>query len=103
MKGSTIRKLHQIPPGHLLVGIDPHKKRRAVAIMMPQAMVILKFKVDNSLDGFTHLCQRVDHEVDRQGFHGAMYAIEAGSHFWRNLAYFLEERSQPFRLVNPTL
>ena len=26
MKGSTTRKLHQIPPGHLLVGIDPHKK-----------------------------------------------------------------------------
>ena len=60
MKGSTTRKLHQIPSGHLLVGIDPHKKRRAVAIMTPRAMVISKFKVDNSLDGFTHLCQRVD-------------------------------------------
>ena len=77
MKGSINRKLHQIPRGHLLVGIDPHKKRHAVAIMTPQAMVISKFKVSNSLDGFTHLCQRVDHEVDRQGASGAMYAIKA--------------------------
>lgn len=35
-------------------------------------MVVSKFRVDNSLDGFTHLCQRVDQEVDRQGFHAAM-------------------------------
>lgn len=101
MKDSTARKLRQIPPGYLLVGIDPHKKRHAVAIMTPQAMVLAKFKVSNSLDGFAHLCQRVDQEVDRQGASGAMYAIEAGSHFWRNLAYFLEGQGRPFRLVNP--
>ena len=89
MKGSITRKLRQIPPGYLLVGIDPHKKRHAVAIITPQAMVLSKFKVNNSLDGFTHLCQRVDQKVDRQGVSGAMYAIEAVSHFWRNLAYSL--------------
>ena len=59
MKGSITRKLYQIPRGHLLVGIDPHKKKHAVAIITPQAMVISKFKVNNSLDGFTHLCLQV--------------------------------------------
>jgi len=35
MKGGTARKLQQIPPGYLLVGIDPHKKRHAEAHVRP--------------------------------------------------------------------
>ena len=30
MKNSTARKLSQIPPGYLIMGIDPHKKIHVV-------------------------------------------------------------------------
>ena len=83
MKDSTARKLRQIPPGYLLVGIDPHKKRHAAAVMTAQAAVITKFKVDNSLEGFVSLCQQVDHSMRQQGAQGAMFGTEVGSHFWR--------------------
>jgi len=29
-----------------------------------------------------------------------MLAIETGGHYWRNIAYFLEERSIPYRFIN---
>ena len=101
MKNSTMRRLRQIPSGCLLVGIDPHKKRHAVTIMTPQAMIVSKFKVANTLDGFKELVRRVGLEVKRQTAQGAVYALEAGCHFWRNLAFFLEVQGQTFRLVNP--
>ena len=32
---------------------------------------------------------------------GIIFAIETGGHYWRNLAYFLDEQGIPFRLINP--
>jgi transposase len=29
-----------------------------------------------------------------------MFAIETGGHYWRNIAYFLDERGIPFRFIN---
>lgn len=101
MKDSTTHKLAQIPPGYLMVGIDPHKRQHAAAVMTHQAQVTTKFKVANTMAGFKELRQRVDLEVQRQGASGAIYAIEAGAHFWRNLASFLDAEGRPFRLINP--
>ena len=36
MKSSTAMKLAQIPTGYLLVGVDPHQRQHAVAVMTPQ-------------------------------------------------------------------
>lgn len=101
MQNSTARKLRQIPEGHLLVGIDAHKKKHAVVVMTTGAQVVAKLKVPNSVEGFAELCGRVERQVSGQGATGAMYGIEAGSHYWRPLAYFLEDRGVPLRLVSP--
>ena len=29
-----------------------------------------------------------------------MFAIETGGHYWRNVAYFLDEQGIPFRFIN---
>lgn len=101
MKNSTARKLAQIPANHLIVGIDPHKKRHAVAIMTAQAGICGKFKIDNTKQGFEHLIKRVQAETAKSGSSGALFAIEAGAHYWRNLAYYLYEHDFFFRLVSP--
>jgi len=31
---------------------------------------------------------------------GVMFAIETGGHYWRNVAYFLDEQGIPFRFIN---
>lgn len=101
MQNSTARKLAQIPSNHLIVGIDPHKRRHAVAIMTAQATICTKFKIDNSRQGFEHLIRRVHAETAKSGSSGALFSIEAGAHYWRNLAYYLEEHQFFFRLVSP--
>jgi transposase len=36
----------------------------------------------------------------KTGCRGVIFAIETASHYWRNFAYFLDERGIPFRLIN---
>jgi transposase len=100
MKDSTARKLRQIPAGYLLVGVDPHKKRHAAVAMTQDAVVHSKLKFANSRQGYEEALERVRAEMVETGCRGVIFAIETASHYWRNLAYFLEERGIPFRLIN---
>lgn len=101
MKNSTAEKLRQIPEGYLIVGVDPHKKRHAAVAMTQDAVAHLKFKAANSRRGYEELLERSRAEMAATGCRGVIFAIESASHFWRNLAYFLDERGVPFRLINP--
>jgi transposase len=39
-------------------------------------------------------------EMVKFGYRGVMFAIETGGHYWRNLAYALEEQGIPFHFVS---
>jgi transposase len=101
MKNSTAKKLAQVPRDYLLVGNDPHNELHAAVIMNQNAAIQRRFKYPNSREGFFELLRRVEIEVAKTGKAGAIFAIEAGSHYWRNLAYFLDQQQIPFRLVSP--
>lgn len=100
MKNSAARKLKQVPAGYLVMGIDPHKKKH-VAVAMTQDLVVRgKFKFGNSRGGLGEMLERARMEMVRTNCRGVIFAIETASHYWRNLAYFLDERGIPFRLIN---
>lgn len=101
MKNTTARKLAQIQGDGLIIGIDPHKHKHAIVIMTRLNVVCSKFKIGNSRQGFEQLVDRVNIEVNRAGVSGAIFAIEAGGHYWRNLAYYLGEQGREFHLINP--
>ena len=75
--------------------------KHAVVVKTQDAFIQTKFKVDNSRDGFEELLERVQSHIVKTGSRGAIFAIEGGSRLWRTLAYFLEERGIPFRLISP--
>lgn len=100
MKNSAARKLKQVPAGYLLVGIDPHKKKHAAVAMTQDLMVHSKFKFAKSRRGFEEALERVRIELVKTGCRGVIFAIETASHYWRNFAYYLDERGIPFRLIN---
>ncbi len=100
MKNSAARKLEQVPTGYLRVGVDPHKKRHAAVAMTEDLIVRSKFKFANSRRGFEEALERARAEMVRTGCRGVIFAIETASHYWRNFAYFLDERGVPFRLIN---
>ena len=100
MKNKTAWKLKQIPAGYLTIGIDPHKRKLVAVAITEDLMVRTKFKFDNSRDGFERALENARAEMTKTGSRGVIFAIETGGHYWRNFAYFLEERGIPFRLVS---
>src|SRR4030043_170861 len=100
MKNKAARKLKQIPAGHLTIGIDPHKRKHAAVAITEDLMVRTKFKFDNSRDGFERALSSARDEMVKADCRGVIFAIETGGHYWRNFAYFLEERGIPFHFIN---
>jgi len=100
MKSTVARKLRQVPQGYLVIGVDPHKKKHAAVAITQDFTTHLKFKFDNSREGLEMMLQRARMEMVKSGCRGVIFAIETGGHYWRNLAYFLDERGIPFRFIN---
>jgi transposase len=77
----------------------PTKKHAAVAITQDFTTHI-KFKFDNSRVGLEMMLQRAKAEMVKTGCRGVIFAIETGGHYWRNVAYFLDDKGIPFRFIN---
>lgn len=101
MKSNTVEKLKQIPDRCLMVGVDPHKRRHVAVVMTQDARVWGKGKFDNDMVGYTKLKEWARERMMVSGSRGVIFAIEAGGHYWRNLAYYLDNDGMPVRLINP--
>jgi len=100
MENTLAKKLKQVPEGYLIIGIDPHKRKHAAVAITQDFTTRDKFKFDNTREGLEFLLRRVRTEMVKSDCRGAMFAIETGGHYWRNVAYFLDERGIPFRFIN---
>jgi len=100
MENTAARKRKQVPEGYLIIGIDPHKKRHAAVAITQDFTTRDKFKFDNTREGLETLLRRARTEMVKSGCRGVMFAIETGGHYWRNVAYFLDEQGIPFRFIN---
>ena len=100
MQNTAARKLKQVPEGYLIVGIDPHKKKHAAVAITQDLTIRDRFKLDNTREGLEFLVRRVRTEMVKSDCRGVMFAIETGGHYWRNVAYFLDEHGIPFRFIN---
>jgi len=100
MKNSAARKMKQVPEGFLIIGIDPHKRKHAAVAITQDMTTRTKFKFDNTRDGLEAMLERARTEMIKSGCRGVMFAIETGGHYWRNIAYFLDEQGIPFRFIN---
>jgi transposase len=100
MQNTAARKLKQVPEGYLIVGIDPRKKKHAAVAITQDLTIRDRFKFDNTREGLEFLVRRVRTEMVKSDCRGVMFAIETGGHYWRNVAYFLDEQGIPFRFIN---
>src|SRR4030043_282223 len=100
MKGTAASKLKQIPQGYLVIGVDPHKNKHAAVIITQDFTIHAKFKFSNTIEGLEMMLQRTKAEMIKTGCRGVIFAIETGGHYWRNLAYVLDERGIPFHFIN---
>ena len=100
MQNTAARKRKQVPEEYLIVGIDPHKKKHAAVAITQDLTIRDRFKLDNTREGLEFLVRRVRTEMLKSNCRGVMFAIETGGHYWRNIAYYLDEQGIPFRFIN---
>src|SRR4030042_907289 len=100
MQNTAARKRKQVPEGYLVVGVDPHKKKHAAVAITQDFTTQAKFKFDNTKEGLETMLDRAKVEMVKSGCRGVMFAIETGGHYWRNMAYFLDDHGIPFRFIN---
>jgi hypothetical protein len=100
MENTAAKKRKQVPEGYLIIGVDPHKKRHAAVAITQDFTTQDKFKFDNTREGLETMLRRARTEMVKSGCRGVMFAIETGGHYWRNVAYFLDEQGIPFRFIN---
>ena len=100
MQNTAARKRKQVPEGYLIVGIDPHKKKHAAVAITQDLTIRDRFKLDNTKEGLEFMVRRVRTEMVKSDCRGVMFAIETGGHYWRNIAYYLDEQGIPFRFIN---
>jgi len=100
MKNTAARKRKQVPEGYLIIGVDPHKKKHAAVAITQDFTIHDRFKFDNTREGLEFLLRRIRIEMVKSDCRGVMFAIETGGHYWRNVAYYLDEKGIPFRFIN---
>jgi transposase len=100
MENTAARKRKQVPAGYLVIGVDPHKKKHAAVAIIQDFTTQAKFKFDNTREGLEMMLSRARTEMWKSGCRGVMFAIETGGHYWRNIAYYLDERGIPYRFIN---
>jgi len=100
LKNALAKKLQQVPKGYLVVGVDPHKKKHTAAAITQDFSLVTRFKFDNTRVGLEGMLKRVKEAMAKSDCRGVMFAIETGGHYWRNIAYFLDARGIPLRLIN---
>jgi transposase len=100
MKNIAARKRKQVPEGYLIVGIDPHKKKHAAVAITQDLVIQARFKINNTREGLDLLLQRAKSEMGKSNCRGVMLAIETGGHYWRNIAYYLDDKGIPYRFIN---
>ncbi len=100
MENTAARKRKQVPEGYLIIGIDPHKKKHAAVAITQDFSVRDKCKFDNTREGLESMLRRTRIEMVKADCRGVMFAIETGGHYWRNIAYFLDDHGIPFRFIN---
>jgi transposase len=100
MYNAAARKRKQVPEGYLIIGVDPHKKKHAVVAITQDFTVQTKSKFDNTREGLETMIHRARNEMVKSNCRGIMFAIETGGHYWRNIAYFLDEQGIPYRFIN---
>jgi transposase len=100
VENTAARKRKQVPEGYLVIGVDPHKKKHAAVAITQDFAIQAKFKIDNNREGLEMMLSRARTEMLKSGCRGVMFAIETGGHYWRNIAYYFDERGIPYRFIN---
>jgi transposase len=96
------RKISQITPSTLIIGIDIAKDKHVARAQDDRGIEFGKRLIfENRIYGFQTLLDWVERHKKENNKNHVIFGVEPTGHYWLNLAYFLTAKGYDFVLVNP--
>lgn len=97
------KKLAQVKPNTLFVGVDLGLERHVAVLMTERAAVLSRFGFANDRAGYDYFYQRIAVEQAKHGQEAVLIGLEPTNFFWQLLAADIEQQHPEYgyRLVNP--
>ncbi len=101
MSRTLAKKLAQVKPGTLFVGVDLGLDRNVAVIINQGGQRLTKFSFPHDRDGYGYLRRRLRELQRRHQAPAVLVGMEPSNYMWKLLAAELERRRLSYRLVNP--
>ena len=101
MSRTLPRKLAQVKPGTLFVGVDLGLDRNVAVIINGGAQRLARFSFPHDRDGYAYFRRRLMKAQKHHEAPALLVGMEPSNYFWKLLAAELERHQLAYRLVNP--
>jgi len=101
MSSTLTKKLAQVKPGTLFLGVDLGLKQNVCVVLNDQARQLQRFSFATSRSGYEVFAERWERLQEKHPQADLLVGMEPTNFFWQLLAADLEQRQRPYRLVNP--
>jgi transposase len=100
MNGTLTKKMADVKPGTLFVGVDMGLDANVAVVLNAQAQRLARFRFPNDADGYAYFRRRLKQLQERHQAAAVRVAMESTNYFWKLLATDLEAHGIAYRLVN---
>jgi transposase len=100
MTRTLTKKLAEVKPGTLFVGVDMGLKRNAAIVLGAQAERRARFGFPNDREGYDYFHRRLKKLQEQYQAARVLVGMEPTNYYWKLLAGDLEQRRVAYRLVN---
>ena len=101
MSRTLPRKLAQVKPGTLFVGVDLGLDRNVAVVINGGAQRLARFSFPHDRDGYAYFRRRLMKAQKHHEAPALVVGMEPSNYFWKLLAAELERHQLAYRLVNP--
>jgi transposase len=101
MSKSLAKKLAQIKPGTLFVGVDLALDKNVTVVLDAGARQLDRFAFPHDREGYDDFRQRLADVCARHQASGVLIGMEPTNYYWKLLSSYLERHDLAYRLVNP--
>ena len=100
MNRTLTKKLAQVKPGTIYIGVDMGREHNIAVVLNEQAERLARFRFPNDGDGYDYFHRRGAALQKRHQATAVLVGMEPTNYFWKLLAADLEQREAAYRLVN---
>jgi transposase len=101
MSRTLAKKLAQVKPGTLFVGVDLGLDRNVAVIINEGGQRLAKFGFPHNRDGYAYFRRRLRKLKSHHQASAMLVGMEPSNYLWKLLAAELEKHQLAYRLVNP--